>query len=147
MTPFALSGLLTGITSVSFGLFVLLMSANRKIGRIWFLCSLAVGVVLWRDVDQLDRTATEGLLAWRLAYALGVVWIAPLFYHFVCTFLNLRRNRSISLHYFITLVFLFAIPTSLFFSRVRWAFHSLYYPFGGALYPVYVAWWIISRCV
>ena len=143
MTPFGLSGLLIGITSVSFGLFVLLMSANRKIGRIWFLFTLAVGAwgfggmwISW------TKTATEALLAWRLAFAFGVVWISPVFYHFVCTFLDLRRNRSIVLHYFITLVFLFTIPTSLFFSRVRWVFHSLYYVLGGALYPVYFAWWI-----
>src|SRR5215472_2021692 len=143
MTPFGLSGLLSGIVSVSFGLFVLAMSANRKIGRIWFLFTLAVGIwgfggtwISWA------KTATEGFLAWRLAYAFGVVWIAPIFYHFVCAFLDLRRNRSIVLHYFITLVFFLTIPTSLFFSRVRWAFQSLYYPFGGALYPVFVAWWI-----
>ena len=80
MTPFGLAGLLTGITSVSFGIFVLSMSANRKIGRIWFVFTLAVGVwgfggmwISW------TRTASEGLLAWRLAYAFGVVWIAPLF--------------------------------------------------------------------
>ncbi len=143
MTPFGLSGLLIGITSVSFGLFVLLMSANRKIGRIWFLFTLAVGAwgfggmwISW------TKTATEALLAWRLAFAFGVVWISPVFYHFVCTFLDLRRKRSIALHYFITLVFLSTIPTSLFFSRVRWVFDSLYYVLGGALYPVYFAWWI-----
>jgi len=142
MTPFGLSGLLTGIASVSFGLFVLSMSPNRKIGRIWFLLSLAVGV--WGFGGMLiswTRTTTEGLLAWRLAYAFGVVWIAPLFYHFVCTFLDLRRKRSIVLQYFITLLFLLTIPSSLFFSCVR-VFHSLYYVLGGALYPIYFAWWI-----
>src|SRR5262245_47397779 len=133
MTPFGLSGLLTGITSVSFGLFVLLMSANRKIGRIWFLCSLAVGVWCFGGMwISLTKTATGGLLAWRLAYALGVVWIAPLFYHFICTFLGLRRNRSIALHYFITFIFLLTLPTSLFFSDVSWPFHSFYYPLGEA---------------
>src|SRR5215469_134517 len=142
MTPFGLSGLLTGITSVSFGLFVLWMSANRKIARIWFLLSLAVGVWEFGGMwISWAKTATEALLAWRLAYAFGVVWIAPLFYHFVCTFLDLRRNRSILLHYFITLVFLLTIPNSVFFSHVR-VYHSLYYVRGGTLYPVYFAWWI-----
>src|SRR5215813_10670496 len=143
MTPFGLSGLLTGITSVSFGLFVLLMSTNRKIGRIWFLCSLAVSVWCFGGMwISWAKTATEGLLAWRLAYALGVVWIAPLFYHFICTFLDLRRNRSISLHYFTAFLFLLTLPTPLFFSRVRWVFHSLYYVLGGPLYPVYFVWWM-----
>src|SRR5215472_5489633 len=120
MTPFGLSGLLNGIASVSFGLFVLSMSANRKIGRIWFLCSLAVGVWCFGGMwISSAKTAAEGLLAWRLAYAFGVLWIAPLFYHFICTFLGLRRNRSIAFHYFIALVFLLTIPTSLFFPRVR----------------------------
>src|SRR5215468_3033289 len=113
MTPFALSGLLTGITSVSFGLFVLLMSTNRRIGRIWFLCSLVVSAWCFGGMwISWTKTATEGLLAWRLAYALGVVWIAPLFYHFICTFLGLRRKRSIVLHYLIAFVFLLTIPTS-----------------------------------
>src|SRR5215467_294710 len=134
MTPFGLSGLLTGITSVSFGLFVLLMSANRKIGRIWFLCSLAVGVWCFGGMwISLTKTATGGLLAWRLAYALGVVWIAPLFYHFVCTFLDLPRPRSIPLHSFIALVFLLPIPTPPSFSRVRSASHHTSSVLGRAL--------------
>src|SRR5215467_5377397 len=123
MTPFGLSGLLNGIASVSFGLFVLSMSANRKIGRIWFLFTLAVGVwgfggmwISWA------KTASEALLAWGLSFAFGVIWIAPVFYHFVCTFLDLRRNRSIVLHYLITLGFLLTIPTALFLFGVRWAF-------------------------
>src|ERR1700751_1373481 len=104
MTPFCLSSLLTGITSVSFGLFVLSMSANRKIGRIWFLFTLAVG--LWGFGGMWiswTKTAPEALLAWRLAFAFGVVWLAPVFYHFVCTFLNLQRTRSIAFHYCVTL--------------------------------------------
>lgn len=143
MTPFSFAGLLTGISSVGFGLFVLLMSQNRKIGRIWFLFTLSVAGwgfgALWIGYT---KSAAEGLLAWRIAYALGVIWIAPFFYHFVCIFLELRRNRSIFLHYLIATGFLLTVPTSLFFCRARWVFDSFYYGLSGKLYPFYFAWWI-----
>lgn len=119
------------------------MSQNRKLGRVWFLFTLsAAGWGFGGMWIGWAKNAQEGLLAWRVAYGFGVIWIAPLFYHFICTFLELQRRRSILIHYLIGLAFLWAFPTPLFFSRVRWVFNSLFYGFGGALYPVFFTWWI-----
>jgi len=143
MNSFSFAGLLTGISSVGFGLFVLLLSPNRQIAKLWFLFTLSVAGwgfgALWIGYT---KSAAEGLLAWRLSYALGVIWIAPLFYHFVCIFLELNRNRSIVLQYLITIGFLLTIPTPLFFIRARWVFNSFYYGLSGTLYPLYFSWWI-----
>lgn len=143
MTPFGLSGLLTGISSICFGSLVLRMSPNRAIGKTWFLFALSVGIWgfggMWIGFSS---SHAEGLLAWRLAYGLGVIWIAPLFYHFVCTFLELERKRSIVGNYLLGVFFLSFLPTSLFFEKTRYIFDSLYYALGGPVYLVYFIWWI-----
>src|SRR2546426_5336000 len=72
MNPFALSGLLTGITSLSFGYFVYLKGRTQPLNRLWFVFTASVAVWglggLWIG---LARTETEALWAWRLAFACG----------------------------------------------------------------------------
>ena len=69
MTPFALSGLLTGITSVSFGLFVLLDECQSQDWQnLVFMFSGGRCLVLWRDVDQLDKNRTRRLT--RVAFGI-----------------------------------------------------------------------------
>src|SRR5262245_52090991 len=100
MTPFSLSGLLAGVTSLSVGFFVLLKSPNRRIGRIWFLFTLSVAGwgfgSMWIGYS---KTPNECLHAFAAAYIFGVIWIAPLFHHFVRIFLELKNNKSITIHY------------------------------------------------
>lgn len=143
MNPFAWSGLLAGISSLSFGLLVLFKSPNRKLGWIWFLFTLSVAVwgfgVLWFGIA---KSAPEGLLAVRVTYAFSVVWIASIFYHFVCTFLEIQKTRSIAINYFIALAFVLTLPTHFFFSGVRWVFGSMFYGAAGPLLPWFIAWWI-----
>jgi signal transduction histidine kinase len=143
LTPFAWSGLLAGVFSLALGFLVFFKSQNKKLGRIWFLFALSVAGwgfgSMWIGGS---KTIEEGLLACRLSYVLGVFWIAPLFYHFICIFLGLKRNRSIFIHYVIAFLFLLTIPTQLIFSRVRWVFDSFYYGVGGTLFPFLVLWWL-----
>ena len=69
MTPFSLSGLLTAVAAIPFGIFVLIFSPTKKIGKNWFLFSISVGMyglgALWIGST---KTPEEALLAWRLAY-------------------------------------------------------------------------------
>jgi hypothetical protein len=41
LTPFAISGLLAGIFSLTFGLFVLIKSHDKLLSRVWFLFALS----------------------------------------------------------------------------------------------------------
>jgi len=145
MNPFAWSGLLAGVFSFTLGLLVLIKSQNKRLGRIWFLFATSVAVWgfggLWIG---LAKTPTEGLLAWRLAYAFGVIWIPVFFYQFVCIFCELERKILVATHYIVGIAVLCMMPTNLFFSGVRWDFNSIYIDRGGPVFPYYVLWWLMS---
>ena len=144
MNPFALSGLLTGLTSLAFGYFVYSKGKTRLLNRLWFLFTASVAVWglggMWIG---LARTESEALWAWRLAFACGVLWIPILFYHFVCVFCGLSRRKSLVFCYSLSALFFPLIFTDMFFSGVRLAFASFYYSRPGPfLFPFFVLWWI-----
>jgi signal transduction histidine kinase len=140
--PFAVSGLLAGISSAGFGLLVLLKSENRRLGRIWWIFTLSVAVWGFGGIF-LSTTGdpARALFWWRMAFGAGVIWIAPLFFHFVCEFIN-RSHRLTSVHYVIAAAWLLPLPSHLFFRRARWLFNSFFYADAGPLYPLFVVWWI-----
>jgi signal transduction histidine kinase len=143
MTAYAISGLLTGISSLSFGLFVLMRSSNKKLGFSWFLFALSVAGYGFGTVWA-GQTATsqEGLLAWRVTYAIGVLWIAPLFYQFVNVFLERRRPILERSQFAVAGALLFLLPTPLFFESAEPLFKGFFYAQGGLLYPLFFAWWM-----
>src|SRR6187551_1499974 len=91
MNPFALSGLLTGLSSLAFGSFVYWKGAHRPLNRLWFMFTMSVAVWgvggMW---IALAPTPNQALLAWRLSFACGVVWIPILFHHFIYAFCDLH---------------------------------------------------------
>jgi signal transduction histidine kinase len=91
----------------------------------------------------LAPTPSQALWAWRLAYACGVVWIPILFYHFVHAFCNLPGRTFLILCYATGMVVLPLCFTNLFFSGVRFSFSSFYYALPGALFPLFVVWWVM----
>ena len=144
MNPFALSGLLTGITSLAFGYFVYWKGSDRPLNRLWFI--FTVSVAMWGFGGMwiaLAPTPSEALWAWRLAYACGVVWIPIFFYHFVHTFCNLPGRTFLILSYAIGIVVVPLCFTNLFFSGVRLTFSTLYYALPGTVFPLFVVWWVM----
>jgi len=143
MNPFALSGLLAGLTSLAFGYFVYLKGTTRQLNRLWFLFSASVAVWgfggMWIALAQDE---VEALWAWRLAFACGVVWIPVLFYHFVCVFGELPRKALLLLTYGVGLCFFPLFFTDLMFPRVRLAFSSFYYSQPGLVFPAFFVWWV-----
>jgi len=141
MTPFSFSGLLAGVFSLGFGLFVLIKSTDKKIGRIWFLFALSVASwefgAIWMG---LAKSAQECLLSTRISY-IGVALIAPLFYHFVRTFVEIKSYKSILMHYIVGIIFIPMIFTKEFFWRADWIWGSLYYARGGILHHIFFFWW------
>lgn len=143
MTAFALSGLLAGISAISFGLLVLFKSQNKQLRRIWFLFSLSASV--WGLGGFWIGTAknlTEALWAWRLTFAFGVIWIPTFFFHFICTFCELRRKKSILAHYIISTIFFLSTWNKVFFNSSRLILETLYFPTHGWLFPIFTIWWI-----
>ena len=145
MNPFALSGLLTGITSLGLGVFVLFMNPRRPLNRCWFLFTGSVAVWglggMWIALTQDHDTA---LWAWRLAFAFGVVWIPILFYHFVLLFCGLDGQRLLRVNYGIGMAFFtMLMGSSLVFGDVRFVFDSFYYARpGSVLFYAFFVWWV-----
>ncbi len=143
MNLFALSGLLTGISSLAFGCFVYLQGRAQPLNRLWLI--FTASVALWGFGGMwiaLAETPIEALWAWRLAYALGVLWIPILYYHFVCVFCGVSRRGLLLLFYLLGLLFLPLIFTDEFFPGVRFVFSSFYYSLPGRLFPIFFLWWI-----
>ncbi len=143
MNPYALSGLLAGISSFLIGIFVLLRSPNKKVGRIWFLFALAVSVYEL-GVTQIatDYSAEYSLYAMRISYAFGVIWIPILFHHFVCKFLDIQQKKFIWLNYCVGASFIFLLPGRLLFAGAQRVFDSMYFPVGGSVFPYFFVWWM-----
>ena len=143
MNPFALSGLLTGITSLAFGYFVYLKGTTPRLNRLWFV--FASSVAVWGFGGMwigLARDEVEALWAWQVAYACGVAWIPVFFYHFVCVFIGRYRKPLLLLTYAIGMGFAPLCFTDLMFPGVRLAFSSFYYGVPGRLFPLFFIWWV-----
>src|SRR5439155_16273373 len=145
MNSFAVSGLLTGVSSLAMGVFVLSKDKTNKLYRVWFLFTAAVAIWgfggMWIALEQ---NQTRAILAWRSAFAFGVVWIPILFYHFVTIFCDLHKRKVLVVNYVIGALFAPLILFSpLFFGNVRFAFSSFYYSYpGSTLFYLFVGWWL-----
>jgi len=144
MNLFALSGLLTGLTSFGMGAFVLSKGMDNRLNRLWF--SFTASVAAWGFGGMwiaLEKKESIAILAWRAAFAFGVVWIPILFYHFVYIFCDLREKFILRLNYFIAALFFPIILFSpLFYNDVRFVFSSFYYATPGSiLFYLFFAWW------
>ena len=143
LTPFALSGLLSGISSLLFGSLVLLRSRDRQIGRVWFLFTLACA--LWGlGVLAISRlhNPQDALWTWRCVYSFTANWIAPLFFHFVMIFTGVRERRAVLFQYAIASIFFVMGFTPWQYAQVQW-FHDSYYCVAGKFYLLSSAWWLL----
>jgi signal transduction histidine kinase len=145
MNPFALSGLLTGLSSIAMGLFVLSRDRTSRLNQLW--CYFTFSVALWGFGGMgigLVQEPSQALWVWRLSFALGVLWIPILFFHFVCHFCDLPFKKTVFLNYLIGSLYCPIILFSgTFFGNVRYVFSSFYYNTPGSfLFTLFFIWWI-----
>ncbi len=135
MNAFALAGFLTSISSLVFGFFVFSRNPSRRLNQLWL--AFTVSVALWGLGSiwiALEPDPVRALLAWRLAFAVSVIWIPIVFLHFTCVFSNTTHPRLLIISYAIGGLCVPLILTSHhFFSDVRFAFSSFYYAVPGPL--------------
>ena len=106
MSIFSLSGLFVALSTCLLSIFIL-AKGRKKIHYIWALFCMAVA--LWGfGVFKIGGETDEGLaiMWWQIAY-IGVIFIPVLYLHFICKFLNRKRNIFISVLYLLTFTFLF----------------------------------------
>lgn len=144
MLIFALAGILTGIFCLIFGLFVYSKNPRREINQIFGLMSLSI--ILWGfgyGMWQLSQTK-EAALFWVKVLSVGIVFMPSLFYHWVLMLLNLRENRRKTLFfgYFISLLFVIFLPTSLFIKTIEPALHFPWWPKAGIFFGFFIIYFI-----
>ncbi len=98
------------------------------------------GVALWLTgcfMLYSSRTTSEALFWSKVVYG-GVVWIPAALYHF-CVGLSgrVRHDRSIGIHYLLSLGFLGLVPTS-YFTAGTYQYFWGYYPKAGPLHPAFL---------
>ena len=127
MNLFALSGLLTAVTSFGLAIFVLVYNLKNWLNRVWFL--FAAAVAWWGvGVYYIARILTpdEAFFWWKAAHV-GVILIPVFFVHFMHLFLDVQNRTPVYLAYIFGAAFLLANTTSFFISNVRLVFNSFYY--------------------
>ena len=126
MTPLALSGLLTAITSFSLIVFVALVGQRNALNLAMIVLNLCVGVWgIGTMLAGLARTPTEGVWAWRVAF-LGGMFLAPSLYHLSLILRGVRKRRSLRVAYILALGFVISYfgPG---INQTQWLFNSLHY--------------------
>ncbi len=135
MNPFALAGFLTCLSSLLFGFFVFSRNPARRLNQLWLGFTITVALwglgSIWIALETDPQTA---LLAWRVAFAVSVIWIPIVFLHFTCVFSDTLHPRLLLGSYLVGASCVPIILTSPhFFSGVRLAFSSFYYATPGPL--------------
>jgi signal transduction histidine kinase len=135
MNAFAVAGILTGISSLVFGFFVFWNNPSRRLNQIWFAFTTMVGGWgIGSTWIALETDPGEALWAWRVSFALCVVWIPILFFHFVCLFCQIHKPRLLLSCYAIGIGFFpYILFSDQFFPSVRFTFSSFYYAQPGLL--------------
>lgn len=145
MNFFAVSGLLTFLTSLSFG--ILSWSKGKKqLNRIWAIfcfCVAIWGLGAFKFATTLD---VESVLFWLRFGHLGVIMLPALFLHFIYDFLEIvKRTKSLLIVYACSALFLtlnitdWSGLTSLLISHVRFVFNQFYVDSPpGLLYPTFL---------
>ena len=141
-SPFVISGLLVGLSSFCFGLFVLMKAPKKRLNQLWFLFSLTVAVwgfsALWGGSEKDPHLA---LLKWRTVGALGITWIPVLYFHFICRFLKIKRPKVLLASYLAGAVFAYLNTTPAIFRETRYLWNEVHWPVAGALHPIFYLWW------
>ncbi|MFH1878245.1 MAG: ATP-binding protein [Candidatus Omnitrophota bacterium] len=147
MTLFAVSSLLTAITSFGMGIFVYFNGKNKRFNKIWLGVTFSVGI--W-GAGSLIATQiqdyTVSMFWWKITY-IGVIYVPVFFFHFVCVFLKCNKNTVIRLTYLLAPIF---VVINLFFGnqflgKINLVFGDLYwFSSPGILYNIfYVLFYLI----
>jgi len=146
MTPFALSGLLTLVTSIGVGVLMLVKTPAILTNRLWayFNFSMAIwGIGAYEIATVQDHDIA--LLWMRIAH-IGVITIPVFFLHFASSFFEKINKKVIISTYLIAGFFLSISWTKLFIPNVVYCFNYFYYLPGHPtpLYAIFFCLWCFS---
>ena len=139
MSIFVIGPFLVSLLTLFFGTFAFFINKKAKLNRLFYL--LCISVFVWSfGYAQMYNTKNNYPLAlfWARIGYVGVVFIPVFTYHYIVTFLSLKRRQiTILSTYLLGVCFLFISRTDLFLNS---GFHYFwgYYPKAGPLYIFFV---------
>ncbi len=96
---YGISNFLIAITSLAISILVFVHGARNKTNRIWVMLSLSIATYgFGAYMVSLSRNPDRAFFWWQVAY-LGIIMIPVMFYHFVCSFLGIKRPRMLKIMY------------------------------------------------
>ncbi len=144
MNPFALSGLLIGLSCTAMAALVFLKNPTNNINKLWSLFCILVSIWGFGDLSiGFTQNSNLAHTLWRLMYV-SVIFIPSLFYHFVLVFLGIQKRLTVIFGYAVSTCFLIANATPLMIPGVTRLFDQIYYlapP--GTLYPYFVFFFLL----
>ena len=145
MTPFALSGLLILITSLSLGVFVLIKTPNIFTNRLWAYFNFSIALWGLGAYELGSVHDPKSALLWFKIGHVAIITIPIFLIHFTHSFLEYKNKYLIVTTYLIGIFFLISLFTGHLIYHVRLVFNSFYYPSNPQiLYFIFVLLWIIS---
>ncbi|MBU1062190.1 MAG: hypothetical protein KJ952_05685, partial [Candidatus Omnitrophica bacterium] len=109
LTIYSSLRLLIFVTSFSIGLFVLSKNKKSPVNRSFFILALSISA---RDLSYLILSFISDIpsaIVWSKFGYCGVVFVTSATYHFIVSFLNLKRKRLIHLFYTLSFIFAFTV--------------------------------------
>jgi len=146
MNLIEISGLLSLITSLSMGVFVLYKTPKNFTNKIWaYFTFLVASWELSFVLIATGMNAEKSLLVWQITYAINVTGIAIIFLYFIYQFLNIPKDPFLVVNLFIALFFSIESMLGNLINHVAWTFNSFYYCGRPPtfLHIIYFIWWVM----
>lgn len=137
MNIYAIPPLITDLILIGIGLFVFLKNRHSKLNILFSLFSFSMAFWLFGYTNMyLTKDAVVALKWARLGFV-GIIFIPILAYHFIISFLNLKRRFVLPLIYLLSIPSLILSQTNYIYSGIKEHFWG-YYPTAGKIYILFL---------
>lgn len=137
MNIYAIPPLLTGLILTIIGLFVFLKNKTSKLNIIFSLFSLSMVIWLFGYTNMYLSKDSAIALKWARIGFLGIIFIPIFAYHFIISFLNLKRKIVLPIIYLLAIPALLLSQTNYIYSGIKEHFWG-YYPTAGKIYIIFL---------
>lgn len=142
MNPFALSGIIIFVVSLSIGIYAFLKNPRKQISRIWLLYTISVAWWGFGGFKMTSVKTPELSLYWHRSAHYGVIFIPVFLLHFIYLFLGKKERVPIILSYLFAIIFVVINFKGILVKQVSFLFNSFYYsrPVTFIFYIYFLCW-------
>lgn len=138
MNLFAILPLITDFILFCVGILVFLKNRTSKLNILFSLLSFSLTIWLFGYTNMYLTKDAFLALRWARIGFLGIIFIPIFTYHFIVSFLNLKRKIVLPIIYLLAIPSLILSQTSYIYSGIKEHFWG-YYPTAGKIYIVFLS--------